>query len=1168
MANSAAAFRNRLIRVFTLWTALALLAAAALTLSPAHAAPPDDLALRLSLVEDSDNIAPPDSTVQVAAALTFSGRAAHLANVPSGTLRVSGNQEWESGRNSLRISRQPGFTATTFIGESVAVQEDPDGDIVVVGAPTTTADGIRGAGAVDVYVGGKFAARLIGEPTLNAAPQITVGRGGIRWDSSILQNGAFGASVDVANGVIVVGAPSDGARTSVEDGHILIDHEPGAVYVFERNDDGTWARTAKLTVGTSVLDRPDRDINRLHLRFGHSVAISDDGATIVVGQQPLSYLQTPHHWGATGHVFTRPSNGWSDMTTDNSTVVSLRYDGDDQNTDPDDAASAASRDATFGDVDISGDGSLVALGGMLLPTNDNIRDSPGAVLIFKRPDAGWSDAGGPDGMLEQDATLSAEEDGPRSTLVGEALAINGDGSVIVSSGSGVLAAWFDAEQSQRARDWSGAAFVWAKPAGEWADTNDATATLSDSTALAGDLFGITVAVSDSGDQILVGDNIDDSLHVFRKSAAGWVDDASADLVLFSRRVADVWRPSARPGVALDGESTAVLGQTSRTRVSDARLVHTGRVLALNIAGADPQTSATLLASCSNEIIDGLTTWTCPVDAGGTRIEIPPGTPEGTFTISGTLTIDGVQYTDTLEVAIAAVDEVVEVQFDFAPHDSSDRRGELYPSSIEIGETTRLRLHILNEHGKAAAANSIASILITTTTGSLSTAIGGGCENGGGTVCQIPVSAITAANADRIDLTLTHPGGERSGAAQIRAAVVAADGESFTPEPISVVFVGGAATLTLSEPTTTVLNVSTADSGLDRDDRDLLLLAVTAVDENSRKATVPIRSVHVALRGPEGRTMEVDPLWNASATTPVRFAWPFTNTQLQAHLGAPTTASQLLGAYDAVGKWETPARRWRFYGVNADNKPLDGAVDFTASRGDTLRFDNFIRDADGNLQVLIDIDAARNAPLPTGEYTLELRAGAITATRTFRLVGDAASLTLSEPQGSRALGGRITFTAALTDADGATVADGTPVVWQESSTTPNIVLVQLAADTRTTGGEASATYLVIGSGAGVVRATSGEAADARAIFDLGAPPESAVPHDPAASLSSRTPGGLATYLGDESATASELLAALGGVAAISLWRDEVWLSYRRPNGEQPAESVDFTVGPGDILHLHR
>ena len=614
---------------------------------------------------------------------------------------------------------------------------------------------------------------------------------------------------------------------------------------------------------------------------------------------------------------------------------------------------------------------------------------------------------------------------------------------------------------------------------------------------------------------------------------------------------------------MDGESTASAGHVEASTETPYGHV---RLYALDLSNEDQHAGAAALNSCTRNTIDGLTTWTCPLDASDTRIVIPSGTPDETFTVSGTLTIDGVQYTDTLEVTVAAVDEVAEAQFAFAPRESGTGRGEPYPSSIDIGETTRLRLRVLNEHGKASAANSIAAILITTTAGSLSTEIGGGCLGGGG-VCRIHVSAITAANADKIDLVLAHPGRGQAGSAEVRATVLAADGESFNPEPLAVRFAGEAAALAISEPITTVLNVHTADSGPDRDDRDLLLLTVTAVDENGQKAAVPFLSTRVALKGPEGRTFRVDDLWDAGATAPVRFAWPFTRAQLKAHLGAPTTAAQLLGAYDAVGKWDT-TRRWRFYGVNADNKPLVGAVDFTAERGDVLRFDNFIRDADGNLQILIDVDAAQSSPLPTGEYTLELHAGSIVATRAFRIVGDTASLTLSEPQGSRSLGGRITFTAALTDADGATVADGTPVVWQESSTTPNVVLVQLAADTRTTGGEASATYLVIGSGAGVVRATSGDASDVRAIFDLGAPPEPDTPPNPAALLSSRAAGGLATWLGSGTTTAAELLAGLNGVAAISLWRDGGWLSYHRPNGAPPAESVDFTVRPGDILRLHR
>ena len=1114
MPNSITAPRNRLVGAFTL---SALLAAAALALAPAQAAPPDDLALRLSLVEDSDNIVPPGSTAQVAAALTFSGDCDTSLEARSAALHIIGEQEWESSRRRSRsLARQDHFAQRGAEISDLALQEDPAGDILVSGVSFDN----NFAGAADIYVAGRFAAHHT-SPTRSAR--------------------SFGYSVDVAANVVVVGAP-------VGDNETILG---GAAYVFERNEFGVWERVASLTLDSNpaYTDPATQDPPTW---FGLGVAISDDGGTIVVSKTPETSVGTGHNWEATGHVFTRPAGGWTDMDTNNPTVVALRY------------SVAAEREEAFGDAAIAADGSVIALGGYELPKTMNDSDQHGAVLIFNRPATGWSGAGGADRTLEQNAVLTATNDDANNVQIGNRLALNHDGTVVVSSGTDMLSSQEDPNSG-----WPGSAFVWVRPSSSWANTTDATAVLSDSDTRNGDRFGRSVAISDSGDRILVSaSGLDRSVRVFAKPATGWADNATGGRTIApplpTIPACDELAGGFGQRVALGGESTAIAGHVEASAETPYGHI---RLYALDLSSEDQHAGATALGPCTHDTIDGLTTWTCPLDVGDTRIEIPSGTPEGTFTISGALTIDGVQYTDTLEVAIAPVDEVAEVQFDFALRESDDRRGEPYPSSIDIGETTRLRLRVLNEHGKAAAANSVAAILVTTTAGSLSTELAGGCLGGGG-VCRIPVSAITAANADKIDLVLAHPGRGQAGSAQVRAAVLAADGESFDPEPLTVRFAGEAAALAIGEPTTAVLNHHTNDSGPDRDDRDILLLSVTAVDENGQKATVPFLSTRVAVRDPKGRTIRADDLRDGDTTAPLRFAWPFTRAQLQAHIGAPTTASQLLGAYDAVGQWGTPATRWRFYGVNADNRPLDGAVDFTVERGDVLRFDNFIYDADGNLQILIDIDAARSSPLPTGEYTLELRAGAITATRAFRLVGDAASLTLGEPQGSRAFGGQLTFTATLTDADGATVADGTPVVWQESSTTPNVVLVQLAADAQTTGGEASATYLVIGSGAGVVRATSGDASDARAVFNLGAPPEPETSPNPAALLSSRVVGGIATWLGSGTTTAAELLAALNGVAAISLWRDGGWLSYHRPNGASPAESVDFTVGPGDILRLRR
>ena len=213
-----------------------------------------------------------------------------------------------------------------------------------------------------------------------------------------------------------------------------------------------------------------------------------------------------------------------------------------------------------------------------------------------------------------------------------------------------------------------------------------------------------------------------------------------------------------------------------------------------------------------------------------------------------------------------------------------------------------------------------------------------------------------------------------------------------------------------------------------------------------------------------------------------------------------------------------------------------------------------------------MDAGRANPLTPGEYTLELRAGALTAQRSFSVVGDAAALTLSEATGSTEDGGRLTLTATLADGDGDTVADGTPVVWEEGNTAAQVVLVQLSAEAKTTDGRASATYLVVGQGSAWVRASSGEAGDTRVMFNLGAPPPPPAPANPAESLSSRRPGAFAAWLGVGATSAAALLAGLDGIDAISVWRGGGWLRYEVVDGAAAGDGVDFEVRRGEILRL--
>ena len=323
--------------------------------------------------------------------------------------------------------------------------------------------------------------------------------------------------------------------------------------------------------------------------------------------------------------------------------------------------------------------------------------------------------------------------------------------------------------------------------------------------------------------------------------------------------------------------------------------------------------------------------------------------------------------------------------------------------------------------------------------------------------------------------------------------------------------------------------------------------------------MPTHSRRVVITGPDGRRVEAGSPYDPASLPPLIVAWPKVGGSLAPHLGASRTAAELLGSYDVVNKWSFGVG-WQWYSVDANGDPARGATNFVANEGDVLRFDDLVLDAEGNLQVELDVDAGRANPLTPGEYTLELRAGGLTARRSFSVVGEAAALTLSEATGSTEDGGRLSLTATLADGDGNTVADGTPVRWEEGGTAAQVVLVQLSAEAKTTDGRASATYLVVGRGSAWVRASSGEAGDTRVMFNLGAPPPPA-PTNPAESLSSRRPGALAAWLGSGATSASALLAGLDGIDAIAVWRNGAWLRY-----EAAGDGVDFEVRRGEIVRV--
>ena len=226
----------------------------------------------------------------------------------------------------------------------------------------------------------------------------------------------------------------------------------GAVFVFVKPPTG-WANMTETAILTASDGQPGEYL-------GESVAISDDGSTIVAGAP---------YWPANGkgngavYVFLRPQGGWVTMTQ---TARLTSTDGVD-----------------LGDVvGLSGD--TVAAGAKY--TNA----SQGAVYVFVKPDAGWKDG-------TQTARLTPSDHGG---YVGWSVAIGTD-TVVATGGA--------------------AAYVFVRPEKGWKNkTQDGKLTASDEQGK----FDFGYSVSVNGEAVAVGaPNRDHNggVYVYVRPADGW-----------------------------------------------------------------------------------------------------------------------------------------------------------------------------------------------------------------------------------------------------------------------------------------------------------------------------------------------------------------------------------------------------------------------------------------------------------------------------------------------------------------------------------------------------------------------------------------------------------------------------------------------------------------------
>ncbi len=331
----------------------------------------------------------------------------------------------------------------------------------------------------------------------------------------------FGDSVALSadGNTLAVGAPAEDGATSGVNGSEGNngESEAGAVYVFRRDNQGTWEQQAYVKAS---------ELHSFAL-FGASVALSADGNTLAVGSMyedgvlPGEEEELILAEGA-AYIFVRDGNGvWSEQEHIK-------------------ARSAEEGDSFGFSVALSADGNTLAagaigedsgIGGINEDQYDDSAPDSGVVYIFARNDQQeWNE------QASIKPSYPSEDD-----YFGFNVALSGDGDTLVAGapGESSFATGVDGDPSDDSALATGAAFVFVRDSNaSWSEQ----AYIKASETEWGDLFGARVTLSADGDTLAVGTYGEDFAP----------DDEQADLAMgrgavymFVRDDSSLWSQEAR-----------------------------------------------------------------------------------------------------------------------------------------------------------------------------------------------------------------------------------------------------------------------------------------------------------------------------------------------------------------------------------------------------------------------------------------------------------------------------------------------------------------------------------------------------------------------------------------------------------------------------------------------
>ncbi len=481
------------------------------------------------------------------------------------------------------------------------------------------------------------------------------------------------------------------------------------------------------------------------------------------------------------------------------------------------------------------------------------------------------------------------------------------------------------------------------------------------------------------------------------------------------------------------------------------------------------------------------------------------------------------------------------------------RNKACKDRIPVSHETEYTLDILNAAGQGVVRGQIAAIVATlvrtgegTGTATFSDCPGIGdtaspndlLANNGRASCSPSTAAAPTGSPEDTVMAAYKTKGETfrikapstPGAATLNIQVLAAAGGSFNAPPRNLVFVGPAKKITLSKPTSTVLNreADPSDANTTLADRskgtDSITLTLSAEDARGNPASHPMQDYTYELTykvtGPDGREMSRRLNDNTKIT---------------------------------IGKGQ---------------KATSGSDANVESQG----------------KVLIDVTAPATSPLTPGEYTVTVRrtAQGLRASETFLVVGPAASLDLEKGDVSAAIGSSVAISATVNDAAGKPVPHGTSVTFTASNadgSTNDLVILPGGSDNKTgvattvgTTGKATLNGTVVGNGIVILIATTqGATGTVSDTDDLDTTSDAqSISATPTSCLSKTDVGDYATWTCEQTGNADAVFSVLRNRGADSLHLRSVgrWVPYATDaaGGPIPGSTNNFIIRQYDTLFI--